>query len=347
MSALRLATGIQSVVGGEIYFIDTENRRAKAYAIDPKNPKPKERKFKFRHIDFREPFGSLDYLAAMEHCVKEGAKVVIVDSMSHEHEGVGGMIDMHDQELERKAGDDFKKQMQQTMSCWIKPKAARRQLINRMLQLDCNFIFCFRAKETSKPVRDGNGKMEVQQLGFMPIAGSEFIYEMTLNCLLLPKSDGVPTWRTDQIGEKMMMKCPDFFFDLFPEEGNVQINEEMGAKMARWAAGDMVPVTPAGKATRDLVAVNNAIITERLRVFGEDVNKTSYQSWLTANFGFGSLKGQSQETAEGVLATLKGMRDFDANPDPSLNGRPSVLPTDDNADTDDPFAGDQPTLAMN
>ena len=93
-SALRLATGIQRVSGGDIGFIDTEARRALHYA----------EKFKFRHLDFRAPFGPLDYLAAVEHFVNKGVKTIIVDSMSHEHEGPGGVLEMHDQEM----GGDFK-----------------------------------------------------------------------------------------------------------------------------------------------------------------------------------------------------------------------------------------------
>ena len=67
---MRLATGIQQEVGGDIYFIDTESRRALHYAD----------KFKFKHIEFKAPYGSLDYLAALQFCVEQGAKVVIVDS---------------------------------------------------------------------------------------------------------------------------------------------------------------------------------------------------------------------------------------------------------------------------
>src|SRR5215471_5892900 len=78
-SALRLATGIQHITGGDIYVIDTETRRALHYADQ----------FRFMHIDFGAPFGSLDYRDCIRHCVAKGAKVIITDSMSHEHENVG------------------------------------------------------------------------------------------------------------------------------------------------------------------------------------------------------------------------------------------------------------------
>jgi hypothetical protein len=229
-SALRLATGIQQVSGGDIYFIDTESRRALHYAD----------KFKFKHVPFDAPFGSLDYLAALQFCVKSGAGVVIVDSMSHEHEGPGGMVDLHDKILDRMAGDDFRKRNAMTMLAWSEPKQKRRALINGILQLNANFIFCFRAKNTSKPVKK-DGKTEVEKMGFMPIAGEEFVFEQTLNALLLPGAGGVPTWFSDEIGERTMIKLPEQFAGL--RNRNKALDETVGKHLAQWAAGE----TPKGE----------------------------------------------------------------------------------------------------
>jgi predicted ABC-type transport system involved in lysophospholipase L1 biosynthesis ATPase subunit len=62
-SALTLAEGIQRVTGGDIHLIDTENRRGLHYAD----------RFKYQHIQFDPPFGSLDYLAAMQQSVAVAA----------------------------------------------------------------------------------------------------------------------------------------------------------------------------------------------------------------------------------------------------------------------------------
>jgi ABC-type dipeptide/oligopeptide/nickel transport system ATPase subunit len=228
-SALRLATGIQQVTGGDIYFIDTESRRALHYADQ----------FKFKHVPFTAPFGSLDYLAALQFCVKQGAKVVIVDSMSHEHEGPGGMVDLHDQLVDKMAGTDFAKRERVKMLAWSEPKQKRRQLINGILQLNANFIFCFRAKNSSKPVKGANGRTEVEALGFMPIAGEEFVFEQTLNALLLPAAGGVPSWDSQQIGERTMIKLPEQFASLRDYKG--PLDEKVGKKLALWAAGKARP----------------------------------------------------------------------------------------------------------
>jgi hypothetical protein len=223
-SALRLATGIQSVTGGDIYGIDTEARRMLHYADV----------FKFKHVQFDPPHGSLDYLAAIEQSYAAGGRIIIVDSMSHEHSGVGGMIEFQERELDRMAGDDYAKRERMKMLAWQKPKAARRRLIDRLTQINANFIFCFRAKESVRPMKIG-GKTEIVPQGFMPIAGDEFLFEQTVNILLLPKSGGVPTWQSENIGERLMMKLPQQFTKLFADAR--PLDEATGRQLAEWASG--------------------------------------------------------------------------------------------------------------
>jgi len=244
-TALRLATGIQTVTGGEIFFVDTEARRALHYAD----------KFKFRHVPLDAPFGSLDYLAAIRFCVEQGAGVVVVDSMSHEHEGPGGMVDLQDQILTKMAGDDFGKRQRMQMLAWAEPKAKRRALINGILQLNVNLIFCFRAKSSSKPGKDDKGRSVVIPQGYVPIAGEEFVFEQTMNALLLPGAGGVPTWGSDEPGERKMIKLPEQFASL--RDYNGPLTERIGVNLARWAAGGAdVPAEhprhePEGRADRD------------------------------------------------------------------------------------------------
>lgn len=223
-SALRLATGIQRVTGGDIFVVDTESRRSLHYA----------NLFKFRHVPFTAPFGPLDYLAAIEYAAKRGAKVVIVDSMSHEHEGPGGVLEQHAAEVMRLAGGDESKAERVKMLAWSAPKQARRRMINSILQLPVASIFCFRAKEKIE-IKKGQ---EPKPLGFMPIAGEEFIYEMTVNFLLLPKAGGVPTWKSDEPGERQTMKLPQQFTSLYADP--LPLSEDHGETMARWADGGAV-----------------------------------------------------------------------------------------------------------
>jgi len=222
-SALRLATGMQRVIGGDIALIDTEHDRALHYA----------ELFKFHHVPFRPPFSPLDYIAAIEHCAKQDAGIIIIDSMSHEHEGQGGLLEWHDAEVERMVkGPGNWNAQSANIPAWNKPKAARRKLINAIIQSNANFILCFRAKDKIKI-----GKGKVIQLGFMPIAGEEYVYELTAKSLLLPGAEGVPTLQSDQPGESMMIKLPAQFRSIFSGAAGKPLDEDIGEQMAQWAAG--------------------------------------------------------------------------------------------------------------
>ena len=229
-SALRLATGIAKVAGGEIFLVDTESKRGLHYAAE----------FRYRHVDFGAPFSPWDYLSVLQHCAKRGAGTVIVDSMSHEHEGPGGVLEMHQAELERLSGGNADKAEKVKMLAWSIPKQARRRLLNSVLQLDLNVIFCFRAKEK---LRIERGK-DPAPMGWMPIAGEEFLFEMMVNFLLPPAAGGVPQWRGLTPDQETFLKVPPRqFMDLLREPR--ALDESIGEAMAAWAAG------PTGKAKKD------------------------------------------------------------------------------------------------
>lgn len=233
-SALRLASGIQSVSGGEICVIDTESRRALHYADD----------FRFLHMQFDAPFGPGRYLEAIKAAYDAGARTIVVDSMSHEHEGPGGVLEMHNAAVDALASAEAKRygkrredinEDKHNFAAWAKPKAERRLMINGILQIPANFIFCFRAKDKTKPGTDAAGKKSLIEQGCMPIAGEEFVFEMTANCLLLPGAAGVPVWRSDYPGERAMMKRPRMFERTLAD--GRQLTEQVGAELALWARG--------------------------------------------------------------------------------------------------------------
>lgn len=226
-SAMRLAMGIQRVVGGEVDCIDTENRRALHYA----------EKFRFNHVAFAAPFSPLDYLDVTRYCARRGTKTVIIDSASHEHEGPGGVLEWHAQETERLAKAWNVSHDKAQIAAWGEPKAARRRFINELLQMNINLIMTFRAKGKLKIVR---GK-QPQELGWMPICGEEFMYEMALQCLLKPGSKGVPTWESDMEGERSIIKIPEYLQEAVKTDQSIQIDEAMGEALAKWAMGGAKP----------------------------------------------------------------------------------------------------------
>lgn len=234
VSALRLATGIRSVCGGEIDLIDTENGRALAYAD----------KYHFNHVPFDPPYSPDDYFEAIQFSVARGAKTVIVDQTSYEHEGAGGVLEWHEREIERllKQWPNSTRDKVQ-LSAWMTPKAARTHLINEIQRMRVNLIFTFRAKEKLKIIPGKPPK----ELGWQAISGDEWMYAMGLQFLLTPGSDGRPTWQSDLASELALMKLPMQFRQMFNRESPAQLDEEAGRKLAEWAAGSPDPNPTAGR----------------------------------------------------------------------------------------------------
>jgi hypothetical protein len=217
MSALLIAEGIRRVQPGPIVVIDTESLRALKHADG--NPD------RFIHVPFGDPFGPLDYIEAFKHAIKHQPSTIIVDSMSHEWEGPGGVLAQQAATVKAK-GDSHK------MSAWIEPKADHTAMKHFILQQRCNWIFCFRAKEKTGVA--GNKPVD---LGWQPLGAEDLIYEMDLCALLYPGVDGRPEWssRSKILTEQAVMKLPGWFRALF--DGKPQFNPEIGEQLARWAAG--------------------------------------------------------------------------------------------------------------
>jgi hypothetical protein len=256
-SALRLATGFQRVIGGRIAVIDTESDRARHY----------EPYFDFDHFRLDPPHGALDYLDAI-NAVAPRASIIIIDSMSHEHEGIGGLLDQMEQFLDAKAGDDWAKRDKMLMASMVKPKRERNKLNQRILGLgrEIVFILCYRAKDKIKPLKPGekneDGSRGPKDLGIQPITTSELVYEMTVRFLLTAASDGVPTLLPPQSEAKRLIKMPQQFKGWFKE--GEQISEDMGERLGRWAAGTSALTTQTAPAVADYEACTDHAAFEAL-----------------------------------------------------------------------------------
>jgi len=238
-SALRLATGI----GGKIVVIDTENRRSEKYA----------KRFDFHIIDFQPPFNPDSYGDAIEAAIKAGAETIIIDSMSHEHEGEGGVLEMHEDFLRAKAGDDWKKRENMKFAAWILPKRERNRLIvNKIQRLPVNIILCFRAKEVTKPVRNAQGKMEPIKEWDM-IGGDEYRYEMEVTAFLPSGSEGRPDWSNDM---KRINDADGTLKKFIINAG--QLSEEVGRKIKEM---NTPVVTAAGANTDPVEATKSETVT--------------------------------------------------------------------------------------
>lgn len=232
-SALRLGTGIAKVHGGDPVVVDTEARRALHYADQ----------FKFGHIDFPAPFASEDYQAAIEAALATNPGCIIIDSMTHEHSGEGGMLDRVEGFLESKCGSDFDKRARMSQIAYANAKAPRKALENTIVQIGgkCPIILCYRAKEKMDFKHKKNG--QPTDLGFQPDTTSDLLFEMTQQFLLYPGCNGAPVFTTSIPGESKFIKTPRQFADYIkPGEA---LTESVGERMALWAKGDLDAASPA------------------------------------------------------------------------------------------------------
>lgn len=211
-SAHRLAKGMAA--GGRVVMINTEGPKGHLYADN----------FTYEAYDLTPPFTPERYTEALLAAAKLNPAVVIIDSASHMHDGPGGMIEYHDAELDRLAGEDWKKRQANNFTAWIKPKKAENAFIEQMLLLPCHVVLCFRAKEKLRIVR---GK-EPENLGWQPIAGDRITFETLFTLTLPPYSKGVPDLAISE------MRTP---FDRMIRDGQ-QIDEGLGERVAAFARGD-------------------------------------------------------------------------------------------------------------
>jgi hypothetical protein len=230
-SALLLAKGLAA--GQRFAVIDTENGRASHYADE----------FEFDSTDLRAPFRPDAYADAIQAADAVGYPVVVVDSMSHEYAGDGGLLDWHESELQRMAGDDYKKREAMTFAAWVKPKMQHKRMVSRLLQVRAHVILCFRAEEKIEIVkRDGKTVVQPKRTlagggldGWIPVTEKTLPYEMTVSFLLSPSEPGVPR------PIKLQAQHRPFF-----PEGQT-IGEEQGVQLGAWAAGGAPPTAPKAR----------------------------------------------------------------------------------------------------
>lgn len=221
-TALELATGLVQGTGKRIAVIDTEAGRAKHYAED----------FDFDHGDMEPPFTPMAYEDAIVAADKAGYGAAVVDSASHEWAGTGGVLDWQEDEVERLSRGDPDKYEQVKMRAWIKPKVAHKEMVQKLLQLRCHLILCFRAEPKVEMVKDSKGKWQIQPKqtltgldGWVPICEKNLPFELTMSFLLMADKPGVglPIKLEKQHRALLDLSKP--------------LSRDAGVKLAGWAHG--------------------------------------------------------------------------------------------------------------
>lgn len=204
-SALLLAAGLAGR-DGRIGFIDTENGRGSMYADSPGIVQALPNGYDIGQLD--PPFSPDRYIEAIQAAEKAEITVLVIDSATHEWEGIGG------------AAEIAETQKLKGMPNWSKAKMLHKRFMNHCLTSSMHIVFCLRAREKTKIVKV-NGKEEFVNIGIQPIAEKNFVFEMTVSLQLDEKTHFATP-----------IKVPEPLAHLFPE-GKL-ITREDGERIRLW-----------------------------------------------------------------------------------------------------------------
>lgn len=157
-SSILLAKGL----GGKVAVIDTEHGSASLYCdlLD------------FDVMELAAPYSPERYIAAIQEADKAGYDVLIIDSISHEWNGTGGMLQINEQVAQSKFRGN-------TWSAWSESDPRHRKFVDAILQTRMHVIVTMRSKTETAQEKDSNGKTKIQQLGMKAEQRDGIIYEFT------------------------------------------------------------------------------------------------------------------------------------------------------------------------
>lgn len=240
LTSLLVARGLVGPTG-RITLIDTESGRGSIFAdIVPGG---------YQVIEVDAPFSPDAYTEAVD-LAEKNSDAVVVDSMSHEWSGEGGVLDWQEAELDRMAGDNYSKREACKMAAWIKPKLAHKKFIMRLLRLKCALICCLRGEEKThiqKGVAPGEKTKVVTDEFSTPLFDSRFIYELLINFECVARKD--PQTGLMEGGFVIPRKITHpSVAPLLPGE-NEQLGIKFGEALAAWCKAPGVAPTPKPAAT--------------------------------------------------------------------------------------------------
>jgi hypothetical protein len=219
-SALLLAFGLCND-WNKVAVIDTENHSADLY--DNLGP--------FNVLSLAPPFTPEKYIEAVRICEKAEMEVIILDSTSHEWDGVGGILDIHGS----MTGNSF------TNWNFVTPR--HNAFVQSMLQCSLHVIATIRTKQDYVLV-DKNGKQVPEKVGLKGIQRDGLEYDFTLVFNLDIKNNAAAT--KDRTG---------LFFGK-PEQ---KLSSKQGALIQKWCeSGSEVSVDDVSlkiKGTQSLPAL--------------------------------------------------------------------------------------------
>ena len=219
-SALLMASGMAS--WPRIAVIDTENHSADLYA----------HLGEYNVLQLSKPFSPERYIAAIETCEQAGMEVIIIDSITHEWDGTGGILDVHG----NLPGNSF-------ANC-AKMTPRHNAFVQKLLESPCHIICTIRTK-TDYVLSEKNGKMVPEKVGLKGITRDGMDYEFTIVLDLDLKHNAIAS--KDRTG-------------LFMDKPEKIITREHGVRILDWCDQGTAP-----SLEEIIMQVNSATTVDQLR----------------------------------------------------------------------------------
>lgn len=182
-SALLIAYGLCGD-WGKVAVIDTENNSADLYAhLGDYNVLP-----------LSAPYNPERYIDAIGDCENAGMEVIIIDSITHEWDGKGGILEISNS----MTGNSY--------TNWAKLTPRHQAFLDALLQSKCHIITTVRRKQDYELTTNSSGKLVPQKVGLKEVTREGFEYELTVNLELDTKHNA--TCSKDRTG--LFAGKPDF-----------------------------------------------------------------------------------------------------------------------------------------
>jgi hypothetical protein len=183
-SALLIAKGLANGDLSKVAIIDTENGSADLYS----------NLGNYNVFTLKAPFSPERYIEAINICESAKMEVIIVDSITHEWEGIGGILSISDSMV----GNSY--------TNWAKLTPRHNAFIQSLLQSNCHIITTVRRKQDYEMTTNNNGKLVPQKVGLKEVTREGFEYELTVNLELDTKHNA--SCSKDRTG--LFVGKPDF-----------------------------------------------------------------------------------------------------------------------------------------
>lgn len=157
-SALKIARGIASS-WNKIAIIDTENGSADLYS----------HLGDYLVLPLQAPYSPENYISAIKECENAGVEVVIIDSITHEWDGKGGILEISNNMV----GNSY--------TNWASLTPRHQAFIDAILQSKCHIITTVRRKQDYELTTNDKGKLTPVKIGLKEVTREGFEYELTIN----------------------------------------------------------------------------------------------------------------------------------------------------------------------